>query len=224
MPFALLIVGLDIFCVVHCIRHRRNMSWLFLILMVPLIGSAIYIFSEVLPASQARRQRALANPLRYRPPKDPKTLSMSNVYLREQEGQHFATQQVDVEADKLFKLAQTALASHEYEEAIQLLSRIRAQHDYRPSVVRLLLAQAYASADKPQKAEPLFKKLAQQPEPLYSLEYARFLRQQQRPQEAQSLLESLHEACELRDEGRWLMEIETELRHLSSEHSRDAET
>lgn len=215
MPVALLVAALDIYCVVHCIRHRNHMAWMILILGVPIVGSAIYLLTEALPVAQNRRRSSMANPLRYRPPADQNTLSLSHVYLREQEGQNYVSNPANQpEAENLFCLAETALASKEYEEAIQLLSRIRAQYDYRPGLVRLMLAQAYAANVQPKKAEKLFEQLKKQAEPVYALEYARFLIQQKHFEKAQDLLEKLQEECELRDETRWLVEIETEMRHL----------
>jgi hypothetical protein len=43
-----IIVGLQIFCAVHSYRRGTLNRWIFLIIFLPLIGSIIYIYSEVL--------------------------------------------------------------------------------------------------------------------------------------------------------------------------------
>ena len=40
---------------VHCVKTGRDRQWLFLIIMVPLLGSAVYFFSQVLPDMQNNR-------------------------------------------------------------------------------------------------------------------------------------------------------------------------
>jgi hypothetical protein len=50
MPFLILTVALQVAAVVHLFRTGRNMSWLFLIILVPMIGCLAYFFVEVLPS------------------------------------------------------------------------------------------------------------------------------------------------------------------------------
>ena len=50
MPFFLLTVALQVFCVVHLLRTGRNMTWLFLIILVPMVGSLAYLIIEVMPS------------------------------------------------------------------------------------------------------------------------------------------------------------------------------
>jgi hypothetical protein len=52
MPALSLVVVLQIIAVVHLFRTGRNMTWLFLIILVPLIGSIAYFIVEVLPSLQ----------------------------------------------------------------------------------------------------------------------------------------------------------------------------
>lgn len=50
MPFLLLSIALQVFCVVHLFRTGRNMTWLFLIILVPMVGSLAYLIIEVAPS------------------------------------------------------------------------------------------------------------------------------------------------------------------------------
>jgi hypothetical protein len=50
MPFVILTVALQIIAVVHLFRTGRSMTWLFLIIMVPMVGCLAYFIIEVLPA------------------------------------------------------------------------------------------------------------------------------------------------------------------------------
>ena len=50
MPFlGLLHIVIAIFFAVHALRTGRNMYWLFILLMFPLLGSLVYLFAEFLP-------------------------------------------------------------------------------------------------------------------------------------------------------------------------------
>ena len=52
MPAVSLVVILQIIAVVHLFRTGLNMTWLFLIILVPLIGSIAYFIVEVMPSLQ----------------------------------------------------------------------------------------------------------------------------------------------------------------------------
>lgn len=47
MPY-FLIIALQGFCVYHAIKNKNNYYWFFLIIFLPVLGSIIYIFSQVL--------------------------------------------------------------------------------------------------------------------------------------------------------------------------------
>ena len=50
MPFLILTIALQVICVVHLFRTGRNMTWLFLIILVPMVGCLAYLIIEVLPS------------------------------------------------------------------------------------------------------------------------------------------------------------------------------
>lgn len=50
-----LVLILQIGLCVHCVKTGRDRQWLFLIMMVPLLGGVVYFFSQVLPDMQSNR-------------------------------------------------------------------------------------------------------------------------------------------------------------------------
>jgi hypothetical protein len=42
-----IIIGLQAICILHCLRKGRPNNWIWLIVFIPLVGSLIYIFSEI---------------------------------------------------------------------------------------------------------------------------------------------------------------------------------
>jgi len=46
-PFYIITVVLQVICVLHCLRRGTQQNWLWLIIFLPLLGSIIYIFSEM---------------------------------------------------------------------------------------------------------------------------------------------------------------------------------
>jgi hypothetical protein len=51
------VLALDIFTIIHSVRHRRPSWWIICIIMFPFIGSVFYFLVEVLPGT--REQRAV---------------------------------------------------------------------------------------------------------------------------------------------------------------------
>jgi hypothetical protein len=49
------VLALDIFTIIHSLRHRRPTWWIICIIMFPLIGSVIYFLVEVLPGTREQR-------------------------------------------------------------------------------------------------------------------------------------------------------------------------
>jgi len=54
-------IALSVPLIVHCIRTGRNTIWVFVLLALPLVGSAVYFFVEVMPGLRDSRtsQRAM---------------------------------------------------------------------------------------------------------------------------------------------------------------------
>lgn len=57
MPIlAILSIALQIFCVAHALQNGRDYRWIFLIILVPMIGVGAYFLVEVLPGLRQHRQ------------------------------------------------------------------------------------------------------------------------------------------------------------------------
>src|SRR5215471_9763829 len=49
MPFYFVILGFDLLCAVHVVKTRRPLYWVFIILVIPLMGALVYFIAEMLP-------------------------------------------------------------------------------------------------------------------------------------------------------------------------------
>ena len=45
-------IGLQIICVIHCLRTRADQKWIWLIIFLPYIGCLAYLFTEIIPAGR----------------------------------------------------------------------------------------------------------------------------------------------------------------------------
>jgi hypothetical protein len=182
MLYAGLIVTLQILCLVHCIKRHRHKGWILLVLFAPLIGSLVYLWSEVWPEHQRRKNYDNANPLRYRsatpqPAVALKVLqnevnavntaqnreNLADEYLRQGlygeavSAYQDCLDQQENEPNLLCKLAEAAYGHQNYAQALEALHRIRALSDYRPAKVRLLLARSYEASGQPEKAQVAYE-------------------------------------------------------------------
>jgi hypothetical protein len=61
-----LIIGLQAFCAFHCIRRGTQQKWIWLIVFLPVIGSLIYIYSEIFTGNRINKVQsgvgAIVNP------------------------------------------------------------------------------------------------------------------------------------------------------------------
>ncbi len=220
MPlFGLIELGLQIYCIVHCIRTRRSTWWIFLILFVPIIGVAVYFITEMWPDIQRRQGYARgthnANPLRYRPARKAsvnqlrENLEFSNtIQNKENLADELMRQEEYGEALRLyeeclqgassndvgilFKLAEAAFCHEAYELSIETLHKVRALSDFRGGKVKLLLARAYAATGDSEKADQQFKQAVDKHSDLeIRYRYAEFLHDQQRISECKMMLTAI---------------------------------
>lgn len=49
-----IIIALQAFCVLHCIKRGRQNTWIWLIIFLPVVGSLIYLYSEVFTSNEIR--------------------------------------------------------------------------------------------------------------------------------------------------------------------------
>lgn len=131
MPYLILSLVIQLSLVVHIIRTGRNMTWVFIVLFFPLVGTLAYVIVELLPewtgsrrgVTVRRRLAKLANPDRG---------------LR-QATQNFAVADT---VQNTIVLAEECLAKERYAEAAELYQRaMRGVHEDDP-VLLLGLARA----------------------------------------------------------------------------------
>lgn len=220
LGYGALIVGLQIFCLIHCMQRNRHRSWILLIVFAPLIGSIVYLYTEYLPDYQRRGGTRNANPLRYRPAANKEIDRLQEevrysdtVQSRENLADEYIRQEMYSEAAALYreclagplendptllyKLAEACYGLQNYPPAIEALHRIRALSDYRPAKVRLLLARCYDGEGQFDKATNAFEQaLKVQTDLEVKYRYALFLQTRGEAEKARTLLEEILAAAE----------------------------
>jgi hypothetical protein len=137
MPFFVLTIALQVIAVVHLFRTGRNMSWLFLIILVPMIGCLAYFIVEVLPSlnqnpSARRALRRTKNVL------DPKR------GLREGSLNYERSQNIETAA----KLAGELSRAGRHDEAIKICYEARTGlFEDDPKILLALANAQFAAAD-----------------------------------------------------------------------------
>src|SRR5258708_34926472 len=53
--FYVITIVLQIICVIHCIRRNNQLSWIWIIIFLPVIGSIAYLFIEIINRGQMQR-------------------------------------------------------------------------------------------------------------------------------------------------------------------------
>ena len=175
-----------IFFAVHAVRTRREMYWLLVLFLFPLLGSVVYFFAVFLPStrldhSAARAGRALQASL------DPgrevreaqrafeltptahNQMRLAQALLEtgqaaQAAGQYDACLQGPFARDAELRLgaARARLASGNAAGSIALLEALRAeQPGFRPEQTGILLGQAYAAAGRQDEAGSQFAAAAQ---------------------------------------------------------------
>jgi hypothetical protein len=183
MPF--IGIGLHIlvalFFAVHAVRTGRDIYWLLILFMFPLLGSIVYLFAVYLPDSR------LQHTVRKTVSAAAKSLDPGRT-LREAQNAYDLTPTAQNQmrlASALLEMGDSAQAAEHYEAclkgpfstdpdirlgaakarlhcghgvaAIELLEAIQKENaDYRPEQVALLLAQAYGQVGRNQDAQAAF--------------------------------------------------------------------
>lgn len=132
MPLYILILTLDIVFAVHAVRRGHSLTWIFIILIFPVIGAIVYFIAMVLPELQnSRAARQFKNHL--------KTITSTETHKSGGWQPHEVT---DI-LDRKIKHAQALINKHSTDEAIQyLLNSLQGHYTQNPQLL-LLLANAY---------------------------------------------------------------------------------
>jgi hypothetical protein len=114
MPLVLITVALQVIAVVHLFRTRGDMRWLFLIILVPMVGCLAYFIVDVLPSLQTSpgARRALR---RARNAVDP------NRGVREESLNYERSQNIETTS----RLANELTKAGRHEEAIRICNEAR---------------------------------------------------------------------------------------------------
>jgi hypothetical protein len=141
MPILLLTVALQVIAVVHLFRTGRNMTWLFLIILVPMVGCLAYFIVEVLP-SFSHNPSARKAMRRARQAIDP------NRSLREGALNYERSQNVDTAS----RLAQELTKAGRHDEAIRVCNEARTGLFEDDPKILLALSQAQFAAGRYEEA------------------------------------------------------------------------
>src|SRR6185312_1352125 len=146
-----IIIGLQIFCGIHSYRRGTLNRWIFLIVFLPLIGSAIYLYSEVLSA-----RKSFVKPINMNPGRS--NASPANIKKLEDELRF-----TDTFANKV-KLADAYLAAGFTEKAIDLYKASLTGAFFENEHVMGQLIVAYFEEERYYEVLPLAKKLYNLPQ------------------------------------------------------------
>ncbi|MBI3731576.1 MAG: tetratricopeptide repeat protein [Burkholderiales bacterium] len=170
-----------LFFAVHAMRNKREMYWLMILFMFPLLGSAVYFFAVFLPESRLERgmrKTVIAAAKSLNPgrelrealqafdlvPTAQNQMRLANAYLDAGDTTQ-AVQQYDIclqgpfASDVVIRMnaAEAKILHGQAAEAITLLEAVRKdQPNHRPEQQALLLGKAYASASRQQEAGATF--------------------------------------------------------------------
>lgn len=217
MPFFILSILLQVFCLVHALRTGRDRIWIYVIILGSLIGCLAYLVVELLPAmasSRGARRARKAVSQRLDPTKTlrehQRALQISNsvgntiAFAEEclRTGHHadaiaavqharkglFAT-----DPDLLLVLAKAQYADGDYAASRQTLDElIAANPSFKSADGHLLYARSLQALGESDAARAEFEVLSQTyPGPLAKLEFCRLLRQRGELAAARELLDEL---------------------------------
>lgn len=178
MPFAIAIIGLQLLCGLHVIKTGRSLTWLFIIIMAPLIGCLIYFIAEMLPEMQRRRaaekpvdpNRALREALERLDGSDTvdNRRAVAEEYLRLDDGYSaldlYKSCLTGVHQDDptlLYGLARAEFAVKNFAAVVEALDRLRAANpDYQSPDAHLLYARALDEQARWDEARQEYEALA----------------------------------------------------------------
>ncbi len=217
MPFLVISILIQLALVVHIIKTGRNTSWVFIVLIFPLIGSLAYVIVELIPewtgsrtARKAKRNFAKAiNPEReLREAIDQyavantvqNAMRLAELYL--QHDNYFEAKQLyqrtlsGVHADDpelLLGLARAHFGLREYDDALKRLDLLKEKHPDRTSPDgHLLYARALQDAGRIPDAIREYESLVSYyPGPEPACRYAMILKDRGDPERARALLEGV---------------------------------
>ncbi|QKJ28635.1 tetratricopeptide repeat protein [Mucilaginibacter mali] len=236
-----LTIALQIICVIHCIKRGRQ-GWIWLIVFLPVVGSLVYIFMEILPSSRMRAPRidvgAVVNPggkikkleenLRFTDTFNNRVL-LADAYMQasqiDKAIELYESSLTGAFAENEHVIAQLIIAYYQsgrYADAIKIASKIYKQPQFIRSQAHLFYAMSLESAGQIDKAEAEFKAMQGR----YSYyeqryHYGVFLRRNGRDADAEKVFTTMLEeeahlsAIERKGARPWCTKARTELKAIS---------
>jgi hypothetical protein len=230
---------LQVICVIHCIRRGRQTNWIWLIVFIPLIGSIVYIFSEMITGNEIGKVqsgmssvlnpsgsiRKLENNLKFSDTFNNR-LMLADAYLAA--GQ--TEKAIDLYESSLtgnfteneYLLSQLIIAYFKvkrYEDIIPIAKKIQSRPQFARSQPHIFYAMALDFTGRKEQAEAEFKLMKGKFSNFEArYQYACFLQREGHNDEARQLLsemigESEHlSPPERRANSKWLTLAKEELR------------
>jgi hypothetical protein len=206
-------IGLQVICVLHCIRKGTQQKWIWLIVFVPYIGSIAYIFSEMLPrrnmgdlqeglgslfVSPAARIRRLEQNLSFANTFNNRVL-LANAYMMagrtEEAIELYSTSLTGAFTENEYvinRLIGAYFKTGQYSELIELTKKVYATPGFPRSEAHLYYARALELTGDSAGAEREFKKMKGRFADFQArYQYALFLQREGRDGEAQRMLEDI---------------------------------
>lgn len=239
-----LIIGLQIFCAIHCLRRGTQSKWLWIIIIVPVLGSIAYIYSEMIANRSYRGPKidvgAVINPggkikkledeLRFTDT-FANRVKLADAYLAggqtEKAVEIYTASLTGAFAENEHVLAQLMIAYYElgrYEEVIPIAKKLYKLPQFARSKAHLAYAMALESLGKIDDAENEFKAMKGR----YSYfeqryQYGLFLIRNERTEDALTIFsdmlnEEVHlSQMEKRSNSKWFALAKTELKKISAQ-------
>ncbi|MFI2743866.1 hypothetical protein ACG2LH_14105 [Zhouia sp. PK063] len=207
-----IIIFLEIFCLYHAIRSRASYWWLIFIFFVPVVGCAVYLLTQVFSNTDvSKAQQEVTNIVN--PGKRVRDLEKQVSFVDTFENKvkladaYLAGQQYD----KAIETYHSALEGHyqedfyvichlikayfkkdDYAKVLEYANKIKDKKDFQQTEFQFLYGVALEKHYDLMQAEEIFKKIdvrySNYPERLY---FAKFLKAQNRNQEAIAILEEI---------------------------------
>lgn len=206
-------IALQVFCIFHLIKNRNPYYWLFVILFLPIIGSIIYLFTQVYNKRDAEKIQnnivSMINPTKKIRDLEKRLefsetfqnrVNLADAYLEIKDYNNAITHykkaledhiQNDVFVIK--QLIEALFKAENYDEVIVYAEKIASHSEYKKSRTQFLCGLAFEKLGKHQEAEENLKQIDER----YSfyeerLVLARFLLKRNKKMEAKEIIDEIY--------------------------------
>lgn len=214
-----LILGLQAFCVLHCVRRGTQGKWIWLIVFLPLIGAGIYLYTEVLSKKDMGKVQvnlgSMINPggrikdlekkLEFSDTFDNRVALANALMLSgdiERATELYESSLVGVFSDNQYVLSRLVVAYFEkgrYDDVLRIADKVKQHADFRKTHAHMLYAMTLDRTGRPEQAETEFQMMLGRFANFEArYQYGEFLIRANRPQDAQNVFgEILKEAAHM---------------------------